>query len=157
MLVAVNDFEGELTLGQGTNPYTESLLNTLISKYEPRFMQKCIGMDLYEQLLAGLSEEPIPEKWNKLKQLLTLPCASYIYCYYMQMQSSMATGQGLVNHELETGTAVNPESKILRAWNELVCLTHEAHRYLNERRADYPRFKPDYGADILKKKNLFGL
>jgi hypothetical protein len=156
MVVAVANFEGEITLGQLNNPYTAAAVEVLIGKYEPIFMRRCIGDALYAELLDGLAAVPVQEKWSALQQLLILPCASYIYCYYMQMQASKITGQGLVDPDLDSGRTVSPESKIVRAWNDMVLHVRVAQRYLKEHMETYPSFtmRP---SELQEEKNLYGI
>jgi uncharacterized protein involved in tolerance to divalent cations len=156
MVVAVADFEGEVTLGQLNNPYTAAAVDVLINKYEPMFMRMCIGEPLYSELLAGLAANPIEEKWSDLKNRLLLPCTSYIYCYYMQLQSSKTTGQGLVDPELDSGRTVNPESKIIRAWNDMVSHVEEVQRFLKSSMATYPSFTFCW-SELQVAKNLYGI
>lgn len=154
MIVTVDSFEGELTLGQQNNPYAASALAVLINKYEPKFMRMCIGDALYGELLDGLNQTPVADKWTALKDVLVQPCASYIYCYYLQMQASKTTGQGEVVPDLDSGTATSPESKLVRAWNDMVYLVGMAQTFIHIN--DYPS-AAICESELWYEKNLYGI
>ena len=155
MLITVNNFVGEIAIGQAENSVIAANIELFINKYEPMFLMKLLGKDLYNEFNDGLTLNPVPEKWNTLKNKVMYPCANYIYCYYMRNKASETNGFGETLPESENSQRVSPVQKIVRAWNEMVDINNAIKCELINNDA-YPNYKYCC-SDIFNKTNSFGI
>ncbi|MDR1594299.1 MAG: hypothetical protein LBS43_07445 [Prevotellaceae bacterium] len=154
MIVVFDIFQGEIEIGQLESPSVQATVQVFIDKYEPIFLHEQIGDELAAELAAGLSEDPVPEKWTLLADMLKYPAAEYVYCKYMRDRGVETAGIGTVETEAETAKRVSAWSpKIVRAWNEMVDCMQYLHCKLTNS-VDYP----DYCRKVRYRKiNSFGI
>lgn len=123
-IIVPSDFKGENTIAQvgGTVGGVSSTVQWYIDKYEPKFLKELLGTDLYNEFIAGLQEDPIPEKWVELRDETDLKqmIIDYVYYYYMQNQATSTAGMSEVKGKTDNATPVNNVTKMIRAWNEMV-------------------------------------
>lgn len=66
MIIDHTYFIGKLNLPQAGNTEGVTLIESFIQVYEPEYLTKVLGIDLYKAFIAGLQEDPIPDKWLNL-------------------------------------------------------------------------------------------
>ena len=116
-------------LAQGRN----EAMNMFIAKYESEFLKKLLGKELADAFRAGLKEDPISEKWGKLKSLLIdeelkiSPIANYVYYWYKRNASSTSTSLGEVKANQSYAINVSEANKMVRAYNEMCDQIEEFH------------------------------
>ena len=98
----------------------ESVLNSMIQKYETKFMKALFGTEIYDKVLNNGNDEP----WKTLKGLLVdtenkRSCiANYVYFKYLNNQELATTGTGVVKQKSENSYRSAPTMKIFRAMSE---------------------------------------
>lgn len=68
MLIDLSYFHGPLTIAQISQKAVSDAVTDAIALYETEFLKKALGYDLYSSFIAGLSEDPVPERWLNLLQ-----------------------------------------------------------------------------------------
>ena len=127
---------------------SRSKLSGFIAKYEPKFLNDLLGDVLYSEFKAGLTENPIPQKWTDLKNALAndttkeSPIANYVYYWYLRNASSTTVEAGESMQLTENANRVSSIDKQVRAWNEMVDLNKKVIIFLNENINDYPSYEP---------------
>jgi hypothetical protein len=66
MLINAAYFIGDLNIPNTGKTEVAELLDWYIQKYEPEFLQKVLGYQFYKNLLAGLQETTVAQKWVDL-------------------------------------------------------------------------------------------
>lgn len=140
MIIDASVFVGEISIAGTDSPVTSANLDAFIAKYEPKVLKMLLGTALYEELLVGLAEDPIPSKWSDLKTTVTPIVANYVYYWYIRDQVTRTTGVGNVKPKTENGSVSGDGLKQVRAWNEMAELCVDFN--LNIVIATYPSYIP---------------
>lgn len=131
-------FQGDLTLPSVSQSEREGLgaamqmigendLNYFLARYEPECLKKILGETLYKAFIAGLTEEPLINKWSDLFDALFRheglfsfsPVANYVYYYVMRDHRSKTTQKGEVIEDASFSTNRNNEFKMINLWNDM--------------------------------------
>ena len=129
MLVNYTDFTGLLDVGLSPDTGADSvtkdaereLLESYIGVYEPEYLLRVLGEDVYAEFARYLSDghSGKVEKWERLKALLTGGCnpvACYVYVHYTGLCGRSVTRSGVVKSSAD-GDLVSPSLLQIRAWN----------------------------------------
>lgn len=121
-IITPADFNAENSIGQREQPAVASLIQGFIDKYEPLFLKKLLGIDLYNEFVAGLAADPIDAKWLYLRDDTEIKpmLVNYIYYYYLRNQTTLSAGISEVKPKAENARPVSSVDKQVRAWNEMV-------------------------------------
>lgn len=119
MIIDASVFVGEISIAGTDSDVTSANLDAFIAKYEPKVLRMLLGPVLYGELVAGLADEPILEKWSDLKSTVTPIIANYVYYWYIRDQVTQTTGVGNVKPSTENGNISGDGLKQVRAWNEM--------------------------------------
>lgn len=117
-------------------------LDGFIKKYEKRFLELLLGASVYVDFMAGLELDPIPEKWQDLKNKLVdsdlkqSPIANYIYKFFMYSNSFPAVGLGVSIPKAENSIIISPIDKVVYAWNEMAEFVIDSREWFNKFYAD---------------------
>lgn len=60
-------FYGDISIAQLDDIPTANNLQVFINRYENLMLKACLGLDLYNDFMAGLQLSPIPQKWLDLR------------------------------------------------------------------------------------------
>lgn len=152
MLIDSSYFINEIFIaGQANSVDVESSrskLSGFIAKYEPRFLDEFLGHDLKIAFLDGLQIQPIPEKWQNLKNILVneetkeSPIANYVYFFYKRNEVTTTTGVGEFNQLSENAERASSIDKQVMAWNEMLDLSFKIYDFLKNNQSDYPYILP---------------
>lgn len=66
MIIDHTYFIGKLNLPQTGNTEGVALVEDFIKRYEPEYLERVLGLNLYKAFIAGLQEDPIPDRWLDL-------------------------------------------------------------------------------------------
>lgn len=66
MIITPSYFQLKLSLPQRGDSIGEGELINFINRYEPEFLEKVLGLDLYDAFMTGLQELVIEDRWVKL-------------------------------------------------------------------------------------------
>lgn len=153
-------FVGELLVpnvtGASSAVVTANLNNLkwYIGKYEPDFVEKLLGSDLYEEYLAGLAATNPAAKWTNLKNKIYIvdaendvhisPAANYVYYHIMRSTITATTAMGEIKPKGEGGvpTSVSNTMKMVCAWNQMAEDCAKIWAWLEENNDIYPSFDP---------------
>ena len=129
MLVDYTDFTGLLDVGLSPDTGADSvtkdaerdLLDAYIGVYEPEYLLRLLGKDVYDEFTAYLTDEASEkeEKWERLRDALTTGCkpvACYVYVHYTGECGRSVTRSGVVKSSAD-GDLVSPSPLQIRAWN----------------------------------------
>lgn len=159
MIITTNIFQGELTIGQITDPVVSDKVQLFIDEYEPEFLKKLLQNNLYNAFIDGLSQDPIEQRWIDLKETVTPMIACYVYYWYMRNSKTQTMGIGEVRINPELSTNINPSEKMAFIWNKMVDKVIEFIKTLDK--TVYPEYNNNYGcyldADIIHKINTFDI
>lgn len=159
MIIDKSYFVGHIAIGQRSQLAVQEKLDFFIEKFEKELLLDVLGYDLYQDLLAGMQEIPIKQKWLDLldggtfwrqgekrewaglrnKKISVI--ASYIYYRYMEDIISVATGVGQVQPKGENGNVVYSYRKQVRIWNEMIHYLEDMDYFLRQHILDYPDYK----------------
>ena len=141
-LIDKSYFTGELVITNTNLPVIEDALEATITKYEKEILKSLLGQVLYDAFIAGLLEDPIPEKWTDLRdgkdftqdyngQTITLHwnglindekrslISYYVYCKYWQHRQTLTTDIGEIDPKAENASKWNTIDKIVNCWREM--------------------------------------
>lgn len=136
-------FIGELTIPHLDTVGVSERLDVFIKKYEKIFLTLLLGESTYNDFMAGLEENPIPAKWQTLKDLLVdstdkeSPIANFVYFHWMVDKITQTVGLGESKAKAENSTIVNNDPKRVRAWNEMVIWVRSKKPFFETNKVDY--------------------
>ena len=114
-----------------TNAAIKNRIDWYIQRYEPEYMCKLLGEELYKDFLDNGESD----KWVEFKELLvksndlakTSPIANYVYFFLVRDSQSAATINGV---KKDGDNLVNPQTKMVQAWNDMVYTTRRIYTWL---------------------------
>lgn len=65
-LIDYTYFTGPVSIPNTDKDYVQDRLNEFINKYEPEYLKKVLGYDLWKAFMAGLAEPTVDQKWLNL-------------------------------------------------------------------------------------------
>lgn len=160
MLIDQSYFKGLLNIGDialGNSPVVgNTVTTTFIPLYEEQYLKKALGITLYTAFIAGLDEDPIPQKWADLKNGVVYeyngrecewqgfvnsnkvsPIANYVYCEYVSATAVSMTNAGAEVANKQNATVVPVSFKIQRAWSDMLTMTDSLFYFLHAKHDDY--------------------
>ena len=115
-----------------TNEAIAGRIDSFIEIYEPEYLCKLLGEELYNDFLANGEADKWVEFKNKLvteyKVTKVSPIANYVYFHLVRNSQSMATINGVKKDGEEN--LVNPQSKMISAWNDMVYKNRSIYSWL---------------------------
>lgn len=167
-------FFGELSLAYPDTSAANANLQQIIDSREAELLQRLLGYEFYKAYLAGIAVTPTPAtKWTDIRDgkeytnqsgvLTKWPglrftvgtskkslIANYVYWYIQIDNYTFTTGSS----EKKTDLAINanPDTKIIRAWNEMVNWNYLLNAFLVDRIEVYPEYE-----SICIDRELFNL
>lgn len=134
MLIDTSYFTGLLDVGLSPCPGTPTATNeaeaerleNYIAAYEPEYLEKLLGEELYNDFSTYLEREEgeaEEARWEDLKKLLQgtpSPVACYVYFKYVGEVNVSVTRQGVTTFAGED--AVSPAGLQRRAWNMMASM-----------------------------------
>lgn len=109
-----------------------SQFQSFLDEQEKDILLKLLGGSLYDEFIAGLAENPIADrwvklrdgdvymynnknyKWNGMKRLLK----PYIYSQWTRSEFEKQSGVGIVVRKAENAVVQNPSVKVTQSWND---------------------------------------
>jgi hypothetical protein len=135
MITTINDFIGQNNIPDKST-YGENL-QWFINKFEPKLLEKLLGSDLYAAYLAS----PADARFVAIIEPYLHPAlVDYIYWFYLEDQGIQLTSLGASQNKKQNAKSVSPYPKMVRAWNEMVELNRNLHKYLTDNAATYPEY-----------------
>jgi hypothetical protein len=175
-------FIGEINIAQISQPSVDDVLTGFITKYETKYLNEVLGYAFAKLFSAGLTVTPtVDARWTKLKTgaeftsgegFLTMwpgfvnddlqsPIANYIYFWFCRNNVSFTAGMGEVEGATENGSLTTGNTKLTRAWNEMVDMNCALYDFLmNAKNGDGSVMFPEFTIDAVKhfaKINPFGI
>lgn len=159
-------FIGEINLPNTNQTAVQENIDFLISKREPELLIALFGYAMYKAFIAGLLEDPVPQRWVDLRdgvdytdtdgtlrhwmglvavdgEVKESLIANYVYYWFTRKEATQTTGVGEVVTKTENSARVSPMAKQVRVWNEMVDWIAELFNFLQVKKEDYPEWKPD--------------
>jgi hypothetical protein len=155
MITTPEIFEGELSIGQITQPDVAARVQLFINKYEPLYLAMLLGKELAALLKTEYAKETHDEKWDILADKVRPMLAGYIYFYYRLNEDTVSTGVGEVSEQSENATRTTPIYKIVKVWNEMAQQSVDFLSWMD--RDVYPEYGGYRLVEIYGTKNTFGL
>lgn len=153
-------FIGELNIPD--NEATNSLLDLYIEKYEKEFLQRLLGITVYNDLVTAYSSTPYDQKWIDLIEGKTYsyygtdysyfgiapgfqgtaffresPIANFIYYWFMRGTETQTTSGGEVKTKNENSINTGAGMKVTKAWNEMSKWECDFRQYINAYQTTY--------------------
>jgi len=115
---------GEQAIAQLSNAGVNQNVQSFIDEYEPEFLKELLGVDLYNEFVAGLAVTPVEDidpKWIALRDEmdLKLMIKCYVYYWYMTNLTTTSAGTSEVKANNENSTPTNNDDKNVKAWNKM--------------------------------------
>lgn len=174
-LITTSIFTGKINLPQVGNTEGENIVQGFIDDFEPEFLQKALGYDLWKAFSAGIEGSgPYDDKWDdlingveyqrngKTEKFVGLkkPLANYVYYKFIEDDAISQTLVGAAVTETDNAKRVSPMPKLMDAWNQMAAWLKHLHRFLDLNTATYPEWDHDvtYITDgVYHYKNSHGL
>ena len=139
-LIDKSYFTKELHIGDLSNTRDGSpdMLNLYIERYQKEYLTILLGNDLYNEFMAGLELEPVPQEWTDLlneivdSTLKVSPIANYVYYFWQQQNYTKNVGIGQVKNKAENSIVVRPYDQQVYAWNEMVKMSDKVFKYIEQ-------------------------
>lgn len=158
-------FIGEINLPNTNQTAVQENIDYLISKREPELLTQLFGYGMYKAFIAGLQEDPVPQRWIDLRDGVDYTdtdgeerhwmglvakvdepkeslIANYVYYWFLRKEATQTSGVGETVTKTENSVRTSPVAKQVRAWNEMVTWIGELFNFLQVKKADYPEWKP---------------
>ena len=106
-----------------TNEALRGFIESFIDRYEPEYLCKLLGEELYNDFLAFEEgdESEYSKEWDEFKSLVVKgknsPIANYVYFFMLRHANSTATFSGV---KVDGENLVSPQRKMIFAWNDMV-------------------------------------
>lgn len=115
-----------------TNEGIAHRIESFIEKYEPEYLCKLLGEELYNDFLVNGESA----KWDEFKKLLVKesslakasPIANYVYFFMVRSSQSTATLNGVKTDGDEN--IVSPQRKMVWVWNDMVYMNRKIYVWL---------------------------
>lgn len=151
--VTYSDFTGDRNI-PNLDKDLESF-NTFITRWQKDILIKLLGYDLYLAFETGLEEETPDAKWTNLRDGSNYQVDSvnkqnpgikdivayYVYCKWVQVNFNQVTGIGVINATSDNAVKVDPEFKIMDAWNNMLNYYYMVYLFISENETDYPNWE----------------
>lgn len=153
-------FRGLLQVENSNEQPVQGRLQYFIETFEPKFLRKLMGYDLYTSFEAGRIVTPtVPAIWTNLLTgsgnypgLVTTdaagqkqsPIANYIYYWWLRDQATQNTALGQMIPAAQGGKRTNPMRKMEDVWNEMIERVWQFWEYLDVNKISYTDYKLDY-------------
>lgn len=119
-----------------TNEALTGFISSFIGKYEPEYLRKLLGDELYNDFLVHEDEGRHDACWEGLKVLLVSDCgefkispiANYVYFHLLRHAQSTATMNGVKTDGDEN--LISPQRKMVYAWNDMVSSNRRIYIWL---------------------------
>lgn len=114
------------------NPKDSPDLQAFIDACEVKAMKAILGINLYNEYIEGLTEDPIEERWTQLRDGTTYVyniktyeygglidlLRPYIFSEWVRENRDKFMSVGTVRAEATDTKAVSPDSRIIEAYND---------------------------------------
>ncbi len=149
MIVKATDFIGEYKVPKTL--YSE--IDQFIEDYEKSFLQRMLGVELYNLFVADLVDgvpqnqiylnifEPLAYDLNNIvyqSEGIKRMLVELIYYYYTVSVQTYNTDTGTMSTESEVSTKASYKNNIIVAYNKAVANAHVIQQYIFDNKEDYP-------------------
>lgn len=161
-LIDTTYFVNEIAVAQVDFPPVADSLTTFIDKYEPIYLTRILGLQLYNDFIAGLAVVTPDQKWLDLRDGAEFtdscgnlrrwtgftnaqkvsPIAYYVYRQWLNNTAQNTTGSGQAAIETENAVRVNIVPKVNDIWNQMVDLNNLLAEFITVNKDDYGTWKP---------------
>lgn len=175
-------FTGKINLPQVGNSDGLANVTQFIDTYEPEYLKKVLGYDLWKAFTEGIEGSGTPDqRWLDLLQGKEFqyqskpynwagfenkpsPISQYVYYQVLEDSASDTVLVGQSTGKTENAIRTSPVSKMIAAWNEMVELNIMLWNFLYVNKATYPEWDvsypywywPYYGG-IIHQNEIFNL
>lgn len=161
MIIDYTYFIGKINLPQTGNTDGRADVTGFIETYEPEYLQKVLGYDLWKAFTDGIEGSGEPDsRWLNLLNGGTFiyngqtniwpgfeakpsPISQYVYYRNQEDGASDTVLTGTSIGKTDNAIRVSPVSKMIDAWNKMVELNILLWNYLYKNRTLYPEWKPE--------------
>lgn len=184
MIITPAYFFGKLRLPQTGNPEGLADVQKFIDVYEPEFLQKALGYDLWQAFTEGIADSDsgsgavIDQRWIDLLEgkaftlhsrewkwigfeggpLHLSPIANYVYYKYRENGVSDTVLVGEVQSTTDNNRVISPRAKMQDAWNEMCEMLQGLRGFLYANQAIYPEWKTHHDcSNHFQKVNSFDI
>lgn len=142
MLVSTTDFSLDINIPNTDETPIMNRLNGFIAIYEPEYLTMLLGGSLYADFKAGLELDPIPAKWQSLKENITVyQVAVYVYWHWVRKGVAPLSGfNTAVSPKAENANVVSPIDDMVYNWNRMVDLSYKSVKFIQDNNADYGNY-----------------
>jgi len=121
-------------------------LTAMINKYEPIFLEKLMGTDLYakysaDSLVSGIYYDLFLQIYDTA--LFLSPAANYVYFMYWRTFTTQTTSTGETQAKQENSTGASIVAKMINAWNEMSARVDKIREWIMDNDTNYPEFSTD--------------
>jgi hypothetical protein len=129
-------------------------LTSFCNLYEPKFLKRLLGEDLYDLYIAGINTGSPDAKWTALKNKIYVisgvtptyisPAANYVYFFLRRHYLTISVSSGEQKPEYQN--SVQAENfKLIKAWNLMVEMIEDFWEWIEEdaQVLSYPEFSYD--------------
>lgn len=168
--LTISDFIDDVQLTASTIAAVNTSFDNCLTKYQNEFLRTILGVKMYNELIAGLAENPILEKWSNLKegcdftytdnseyhlQGLKEALKYYSYVKYQKATATTATIQSNVIKKSDIAIIAEPTLKVVDAINQCIEILEELEFYIKWKNTDYPNFI--FSNPFSNRANLLGI
>lgn len=158
MIINASYFVGKINLPQVGDSAGLANVQLFINQYEPEYLQRILGYDLWKVFTEG---EPTDPRWEallggeeyiqydktrKFEGLAAMPSpiAQYIYYHFMEDNAIHTVLTGTTVPKTANAIPSNPVPKLVQAWNDMVKLNRSLAAFLNAKSDVYPEWNKSY-------------
>ena len=158
MIIDYSYFIGKINLPQTGNTDGRTEVEGFIEIYEPEYLKKALGYDLWKAFTDGITGSGTPDdRWVSLLEGAEFtyngqknywpgfeakpsPISQYVYYRNQEDAAEDTTLTGTSTGKTENATRVSPSPKMIAAWNKMVELNVLLWNYIYANRSLYPEW-----------------
>jgi hypothetical protein len=175
MIIDYTYFVGKINLPQTGNTDGLALVNSFIEDYEPEYLKKVLGYELWKAFSEGIEGSGEPDqrwqdllegkeftycgklmKWDGFENRPS-PISQYVYYQFIEAEAETTTLVGQASNKTENAYRVNPTTKLVQSWNDMVEANLMLWKFLRTNAADYPEWSISYSNEVYRYINEHSL
>jgi len=133
-IIQPTDFIGQNNIPNKTE--VGENLKLFIDKYEPKFLTKLLGAELYTEL----KDHATDARFVALLPYLKPAIVDYVYWFYLEDQNILNATSGAAKPKQQNSANASEYPKMVRAWNEMVEYNKETNKFLKDNETTYPEY-----------------
>lgn len=140
---------------------TQTSIQKYINLFEPKYLKRLLGDDLYDAFKTGMSVTTPDARWTNLAAQIydttakESPIANLVWYKWLSDHQTVTTASGMKKATASDAASVNNVQMITDIYNDAVDSLQDVYDWLETNEATYPEW--EHGAFDFRKINIFDI